>query len=76
MEKEIREKTFEENLEELSSIVTQLEAGDVPLDDAISEFQKAMLLAQKCDEKLKTAEEAIKKIVKDNGEIEDFEVED
>lgn len=74
MEKEKKEKSFEENLEELSKIVEKLEAGETPLDDAIEEFQKAMHLAKACDEKLKTAEEAIHKIVEDSGETKDFEI--
>ncbi len=74
MEKKKSEKSFEENMEELSKIVEKLEAGEIPLDDAISEFQKAMCLAKACDEKLKTAQEAIHKIVSDDNEIKDFEV--
>ena len=35
-----------------------------------------MKLAKTCDEKLKNAEEAITKLVKDNGEIVDFKIED
>ena len=54
----------------------KLETGDVPLDDAITEFNKAMKLAKSCDEKLKKAEESITKLVKDNGEIVDFQVEE
>ena len=52
------------------------EVGDVPLDDAINEFNKAMKLAKTCDEKLKNAEEAITKLVKENGETVDFQVEE
>ncbi len=74
MEKEKKEKSFEENLEELSAIVEKLEAGETPLDDAIEEFQKAMKLAKSCDEKLKTAEDAIHKIVDSDNEIKDFEI--
>jgi len=59
MEKEKKEKSFEENLEELSAIVEKLEAGETPLDYAIEEFQKAMKLAKSCDEKLKTAENVL-----------------
>jgi len=54
----------------------KLEAGDVPLDDAINEFNKAMNLAKICDAKLKNAEEAITKLVKDNGEVVDFQIEE
>ena len=53
-----------------------METGEVPLDDAIDEFNKAMKLAKACDEKLKNAEEAITKLVRDNGDIVDFEIED
>lgn len=74
--KEEKELNFEESLAELEEIVKKLEVGDVPLDDAIEEFNKAMKLAKSCDEKLKTAEEAITKLVKDNGEEEDFQIEE
>ena len=70
------EKTFEEELLELEEIVKKLESGEVPLDDAIKEFTKAMELSKKCDEKLKTAEEAITKLVNKNGEVEDFKIEE
>jgi len=75
-EKKEKELSFEESLLNLEEIVKKLETGDVPLDDAIVEFDKAMKLAKICDEKLKKAEESITKLVKDNGEIVDFQVED
>ena len=66
--------SFEENLAELEKIVTKLETGEVPLDDAIEEFKKAMDLVKQCDEKLNSAQEAIAKIVNDSKEVIDFEV--
>ncbi len=66
--------TFEESLEKLEEIVNKLENGDVPLDDAIEEFKKAMDLVKICNDKLNTAEESIAKIVQENGEIIDFNV--
>ena len=71
-----KEKTFEEELIELEEIVKKLESGEVPLDDAIKEFTKAMELSKKCDEKLKSAEEAITKLVNKEGNLENFEVEE
>jgi exodeoxyribonuclease VII small subunit len=68
------EKTFEEELVELEEIVKKLETGEVPLDDAITEFTKAMELSKKCDEKLKKAEEAITKLVNKDDKVEDFEI--
>ena len=71
-----KELSFEESLLQLEEIVKKLEVGDVPLDDAIEEFNKAMKLSKVCDEKLKNAEEAITKLVKENGELVDFQVEE
>lgn len=73
---EKKELSFEESLEKLEEIVKKLEVGDVPLDDAINEFNNAMKLAKVCDDKLKNAEEAITKLVKENGETVDFNVEE
>ncbi|MBE6501603.1 MAG: exodeoxyribonuclease VII small subunit [Methanobrevibacter thaueri] len=64
--------SFEESLEKLEEIVTKLENGDVPLDDAIDEFNNAMQLVKICENKLSKAEESIAKIVKDNGDVVEF----
>lgn len=71
-----KEKTFEENIQELEEIVKKLESGEVPLDDAIENFTLAMKLAKKCDERLKSAEEQINKILTENGTLENFEIEE
>ena len=63
---------FEDSLEKLEEIVNKLENGDVPLDEAIDEFKKAMDLVKLCENKLNSAEEAIAKIVQDNDEIVEF----
>ena len=67
--------SFEEKLDELEKIVNKLETGQVPLDDAIEEFKKAMDWVKECDEKLNSAQEAIAKIVTDNKEVIDFDIE-
>ena len=64
--------SFEESLEKLEEIVNKLENGDVPLDDAIDEFSNAMKLVILCNDKLTAAEESIAKIVKENGEVVEF----
>ena len=46
-------KTFEENLQELETIVSRLETGDVALEDAIAEFQKGMLISKELQRTLK-----------------------
>ena len=66
--------TFEESLESLENIVKELESGNVNLDDAINKYSEAMKLVKVCEEKIKSAEEMVTKIVKENGSLEDFEV--
>lgn len=75
-EKKEIELSFEESLTNLEEIVKKLEVGDVPLDEAIEQFNKAMKLAKLCDEKLKNAEEAISKLVNKDGEVVDFKIEE
>ncbi len=70
-----KELSFEENLEKLEIIVKKLENGDIPLDDAINEFNEAMKIAKICDTKLKNAEDSLNKIVKEDGSIENFNIE-
>lgn len=71
---EKKEKSFEENLANLEDIVKNLENGDIPLDDAIKEFNQAMELSKICDQKLKKAEESLTKMVNEDNSLEDFEV--
>ncbi len=68
--------TFEESLSQLEEIVEKLENGDVSLDSAIEEFDKAMKLIKTCDEKLNNAEKSIAKIVEENNDIIDFNIEE
>lgn len=72
---EKKEVSFEENLNELEDIVKKLENGDISLDNAIKEYDKAMNLANLCDKKLKEAESKLSKIVNESNELEDFEIE-
>ena len=69
------EKTFEENLLELEGIVRKLEAGDVPLEEALDAFQAGIVLTKKLQKTLSTAEETLTKIMTENGE-EPFVIED
>lgn len=69
---EIMSKNFEENLENLENLVKELETGDVPLEEAIEKYTKAMKLIKECDEALNESKEKIAKI-NENGELKDFE---
>lgn len=69
--KELMERnySFEEAMNELEEIVSQLEHGDVPLEKAIDLFQKGMQLSQLCGSKLTQVERKIEMIMEADGEI-------
>ena len=67
-----KEKSFEEKLEELELIVRELDNGEVDLDDAIKKYTEAMKIAKECSVKLDSATKAVNKILKENGELEEF----
>ena len=61
----ISEMTFEQAMSELERIVTQLEKGDVPLEDSISLYEKGAELKKRCETKLKEAEQKVAAITLD-----------
>jgi len=70
------EKTFEESLVELENIVKELESGNVDLDKAIEKYTQAMKLVKYASDKLNNATIEVNKILKENGSLENFEIEE
>ena len=69
-------KTLEENLEELQQIVDRLQQGDVPLEEAMNQFQKGVKLSQKLEKTLSEAENKLTKVMTADGQEQDFHLED
>ena len=76
MAKKNDEVKFEDKIKELETIINELESGDIDLESSIEKYTKAMTLVKECDEKLKSIEEQVNKIVNENGELEDFNIEE
>ena len=55
--------SFEAALRELEGIVTRLEQGEVDLEDSIALYERGQALKLHCEEKLKSAESRLEKIV-------------
>lgn len=70
------QKSFEENLAGLEQIVTQLEKGDVPLEEALKQFETGIQLSQSLQKTLETAEKSLAKIIENDGTVSDFKVTD
>lgn len=62
-----KKQTFEDKLQELEAIVTRLENGEVPLEEAISAFQQGMVLSKDLQQTLAAAEETLVKVVQADG---------
>ena len=70
--------TFEDAIEELESVVEQMEQGDIPLAEAVKQFERGSLLLKTCKEKLGKAELVIEKLSSSNKglDTEPFEFEE
>ena len=65
--------SFEEAMNQLEAIVTRLEAGDVPLEEALEQFKVGMDLSKYCQDTLNNAEKMLTKIVNPDGSEANFE---
>lgn len=60
-------KTFEENMQELETIVSELEKGNVPLEEAMEKFKHGMNLSNELEKTLTNAEKTLTKVMSDDG---------
>ena len=63
MTQDINNLTFEEAMEELETVVRQLETGKIKLDEAVAVYERGIKLKNFCEEKLKSAKSKIDKLV-------------
>ena len=63
----VAEMTFEQAMADLEQLVTQLERGDVALEDSIALYERGAELKKHCEAKLKQAEEKVAAITLDGG---------
>jgi exodeoxyribonuclease VII small subunit len=69
---DIEKMTFEQAFDELEQTVQKLEAGNLPLEEAIALYQRGMVLAERCGLQLDQAELTIKSLAP-TGELVDFD---
>ncbi len=68
---------FEESINELEKIVTELEDGNLSLDKSVEKFEEGMKRAKQCSKILEEAEKKITILLEKDGKIEEenFEAE-
>ncbi len=60
--------TFEATIEELDSLVDQLENGDLALDDALRKFERGIALARAGQTKLSDAQQRVSILLSEDDE--------
>lgn len=63
----VKKNNFEEQLTSLEQIVQNLENGNVPLEDALKEFQEGVKISRDLEKKLNSAEETVAKLIDSDG---------
>ena len=72
----MNEKKFDELLIDIEKIVRDLESGNIDLETSIEKYSEAMKLIKICSDKLNNATSAVNKILEENGNLEDFTVQE
>ena len=74
MSKKEENKSFEELMEKLETIVQELEKGDLNLDDSVAKFEEGMKISKECNKILENSEKRISILLENDGELaeEDF----
>lgn len=67
-EKQLR---LEENFERLDTIIEQLEADDVSLEDAFTAYSTGMAILKQCNEQIDRVEKKVLKL-SEQGELEEL----
>ncbi|MCD6081272.1 exodeoxyribonuclease VII small subunit [candidate division WOR-3 bacterium] len=57
--------TFEQALQRVEEIVSTLERGNIPLEEAITLYEEGKRLLEFCRKKLEAAELKVKELIKD-----------
>ncbi|MBD3652971.1 exodeoxyribonuclease VII small subunit [Kangiella sp.] len=65
---------FESQLQQLETIVEQLEGGELPLDEALKVFEKGVKLSRQCQQLLAEAEQKVTILMENQEQA--FEVDD
>ena len=67
----MEENNFEKSMESLEKIVTELENGELNLDESVKKFEEGMKIAQKCNNILEDAEKKLTILLEKNGDLEE-----
>ena len=58
---------FEDSLAEIEQLVSQLEQGDISLEDSLKSFERGVNLTRVCQKALQDAEQKVQILIEKNG---------
>lgn len=58
---------FEDSLAELEKLVSQLERGDISLEESLTAFERGVALTRTCQQALQQAEQKVQILLDKNG---------
>ena len=61
---------FEKSLQELETLVEQMEKGELSLEDSLKHFERGIELTRSCQAALRLAEQKVEQLLEKNGQIE------
>jgi exodeoxyribonuclease VII small subunit len=74
--KELSLSKLEQTLKDLEQLVAKLEQGEMPLNQAVKEFERGIKLTRQCQSVLKDAEQKIEILLSNTEGPEPFEPEE
>ncbi|MCR5654632.1 MAG: exodeoxyribonuclease VII small subunit [Lachnospiraceae bacterium] len=63
--------SFDEGLQKLTDIVTQMEKEELSLEDSLNKFEEGMKLVRRCNEELDAAEKKVS-VIRGDGSTDEF----
>ena len=60
-------KDFEKSMQQLEKIVSQMESGELGLEESLERFEQGIRLAKTCQDTLANAEMRVEQLIEKNG---------
>jgi len=60
-------KDFEKSLQHLEKVVSQMESGELGLEESLEQFEQGIRLAKNCQDTLANAELRVEQLIEKNG---------
>ena len=76
--RKVKETGFEATLAELETLVARMEAGDLPLDEALRSFERGVQLTRECQTALQAAQQRVQILTQSaaGATVTEFEADD